>query len=116
MFIPNNNNSMPHSSIYPPMLYVLNSRGNVLISLVYLQVLAGIDVDKPHQMSLRAEYNITGFPTLYYFEYVLSHSAFVYTVIFNTFLRELVMNLIETYSQCVCSLFVCKNNLVKKKC
>ncbi|XP_052091657.1 protein disulfide-isomerase A5-like [Mytilus californianus] len=30
--------------------------------------LAGIDVDKPHQMPLRAEYNITGFPTLYYFE------------------------------------------------
>lgn len=78
---------MPHSSIYPPMLYVLNSRGNVLISLLYLQVLAGIDVDKPHQMSLRAEYNITGFPTLYYFEYVLSHSAFVYTVIFNTFFK-----------------------------
>nr|XP_034307148.1 protein disulfide-isomerase A5-like isoform X2 [Crassostrea gigas] len=31
-------------------------------------ILAGIDVDKPHQMELRQEYNITGFPTLYYFE------------------------------------------------
>ncbi|XP_041371887.1 probable protein disulfide-isomerase A4 [Gigantopelta aegis] len=31
-------------------------------------VLVGIDVDKPHHMNLRAEYNITGFPTLVYFE------------------------------------------------
>jgi hypothetical protein len=30
--------------------------------------MAGIDVDKPQQMALRAQYNITGFPTLYYFE------------------------------------------------
>ncbi|KAK7478533.1 hypothetical protein BaRGS_00030205, partial [Batillaria attramentaria] len=30
--------------------------------------LVGIDVDKPHMMGLRASYNITGFPTLYYFE------------------------------------------------
>ncbi|XP_076456070.1 protein disulfide-isomerase A5-like [Babylonia areolata] len=30
--------------------------------------LVGIDVDKPHMMGLRALYNITGFPTLYYFE------------------------------------------------
>ncbi|XP_060583219.1 protein disulfide-isomerase A5-like [Ruditapes philippinarum] len=31
-------------------------------------IMAGIDVDKPQQMALRAQYNITGFPTLYYFE------------------------------------------------
>ncbi|XP_046580143.1 protein disulfide-isomerase A5-like [Haliotis rubra] len=31
-------------------------------------VLVGIDVDKPQQMALRAQYNITGFPTIYYFE------------------------------------------------
>ncbi|KAJ8307304.1 hypothetical protein KUTeg_015388 [Tegillarca granosa] len=31
-------------------------------------VLVGIDVDKPHQMELRSQFNITGFPTLYYFE------------------------------------------------
>ncbi|KAL8572134.1 hypothetical protein ACOMHN_052931 [Nucella lapillus] len=30
--------------------------------------LVGIDVDKPHMMGLRTQYNITGFPTLYYFE------------------------------------------------
>nr|UMA82692.1 venom-related protein disulfide isomerase [Conus ebraeus] len=30
--------------------------------------LVGIDVDKPHMMGLRTLYNITGFPTLYYFE------------------------------------------------
>ncbi|KAK0050068.1 protein disulfide-isomerase A5, partial [Biomphalaria pfeifferi] len=30
--------------------------------------LVGIDVDKPHMMHLRLQYNITGFPTLYYFE------------------------------------------------
>ena len=30
--------------------------------------LVGIDVDKPNMMSLRTSYNITGFPTLYYFE------------------------------------------------
>ncbi|KAK7092365.1 protein disulfide-isomerase A5-like [Littorina saxatilis] len=30
--------------------------------------LVGIDVDKPHMMSLRTTYNITGFPTIYYFE------------------------------------------------
>lgn len=42
---------------------------------ICLQALAGIDVDKPHQMPLRAEYNITGFPTIYYFEYVLLHTA-----------------------------------------
>lgn len=29
--------------------------------------LVGVDVDKPEQMTLRAEFNITGFPTLYYF-------------------------------------------------
>ncbi|KAK6181656.1 hypothetical protein SNE40_009469 [Patella caerulea] len=31
-------------------------------------VLVGIDVDKPQQMALRQQYNITGFPTIYYFE------------------------------------------------
>ncbi|KAL5009597.1 hypothetical protein ScPMuIL_011902 [Solemya velum] len=31
-------------------------------------VLAGVDVDKPEQAELRMDYNITGFPTLYYFE------------------------------------------------
>ncbi|XP_052805194.1 protein disulfide-isomerase A5-like [Mya arenaria] len=30
--------------------------------------MVGIDVDKPHMMALRTEFNITGFPTLYYFE------------------------------------------------
>merc|ERR550532_1011967 len=30
-------------------------------------VLAGIDVDKPENMQVRVEYNITGFPTLLYF-------------------------------------------------
>ncbi|KAL3836941.1 hypothetical protein ACJMK2_022344, partial [Sinanodonta woodiana] len=30
--------------------------------------LVGLDVEKPHLMNLRAEYNITGFPTLYYFK------------------------------------------------
>ncbi|KAH9503116.1 Protein disulfide-isomerase A5, partial [Bulinus truncatus] len=29
--------------------------------------LVGIDVDKPHMMHLRIQYNITGFPTLFYF-------------------------------------------------
>ncbi|CAL1531200.1 unnamed protein product [Lymnaea stagnalis] len=29
--------------------------------------LVGIDVDKPPMMSLRVQYNITGFPTIYYF-------------------------------------------------
>ncbi|CAG5116417.1 unnamed protein product, partial [Candidula unifasciata] len=29
---------------------------------------AGVDVDKPPMVSLRLQYNITGFPTLYYFE------------------------------------------------
>ncbi|XP_060077241.1 protein disulfide-isomerase A5-like [Ylistrum balloti] len=31
-------------------------------------VLVGVDVDKPQQMQLRMDYNITGFPTIYYFE------------------------------------------------
>ena len=34
----------------------------------FFQTLVGVDVDKPDQMALRAEFNITGFPTLYYFQ------------------------------------------------
>ncbi|XP_025081188.1 protein disulfide-isomerase A5-like [Pomacea canaliculata] len=30
--------------------------------------LVGIDVDKPQMMGMRTQYNVTGFPTLYYFE------------------------------------------------
>ena len=30
-------------------------------------VMAGIDVDKPENMNVRVDYNITGFPTLLYF-------------------------------------------------
>ena len=33
-----------------------------------IQVLAGMDVDRPENMQVRTDYNITGFPTIYYFE------------------------------------------------
>ena len=42
----------------------------ILDEVIYsyaFQTLVGVDVDKPEQMTLRAEFNITGFPTLYYF-------------------------------------------------
>lgn len=34
-------------------------------------ILAAIDVNKPENIAVRNKYNITGFPTLIYFEYVL---------------------------------------------
>ena len=39
-----------------------------IIKYPFFQTLVGVDVDKPDQMALRAEFNITGFPTLYYFQ------------------------------------------------
>ena len=41
---------------------------DLYINKYFFQTLVGVDVDKPDQMALRAEFNITGFPTLYYFQ------------------------------------------------
>lgn len=34
-------------------------------------ILAAIDVNRPENSVIRKQYNITGFPTLHYYEYVL---------------------------------------------